>query len=346
MHGGDIYNNRVVLDHSVNLNPYFDTGDGADPARLYPDTDQSELRKIIASSENVEPENVFSGCGASELLMAAAYAFKPKCALFIEPCFTGYRHVVGALGDCVIKRYYLRDEDGFALTEGFAGALSSDVDMIFIADPNNPTGRNIDNALLIKIFDRARELGITVLLDESFYPLSRGYDSRRSAGFIREYENLVIIRSYTKTFALPGIRMGCVVSSSENIEKIRAHLPEWNLPAHTEEVMKECVGKWNKEIYEGSMRLIETERVFLSDELSRLGFTVYPSDTAFILFKGPEGLYEKLLEQGVLIRNCDDYDGLGSGYYRIAVRRHDENVRLAGAIRSIVPGGVETGFER
>ncbi len=345
MHGGDIYNNRVELDHSVNLNPFFDTGDRGDPAGVYPDIDQTKLRCAIAASEGVGPENVFAGCGASQLLMAAAYAVKPKCALLIEPCFAGYRYVLESLGDCAIKRYYLREEDGFALTDEILASLSSGVDALFIADPNNPTGRNIDEGLLKRILGASRTHGITVVLDESFYTLSEGYRSDRSAGLIGEFDNLVIVRSYTKSFALPGVRMGCVISSGANIEKIRRHLPEWNLPAHTEEVIKECVGKWNDDLYERSIRLIETERKFLAEKLSDLGFTVFTSDTTFILFKGPADLYEKLLDRNVLIRNCDDYEGLGRGYYRIAVRRHEDNVRLINEIASVTAKGGNTDIE-
>ena len=84
------------------------------------------------------------------------------------------------------------------------------------------------------------------------------------------------------------------------------------------------------------MKMIETGRSFLGDELTRLGFTVFDSDTNFILIKGPEGLYEKLLKRHILIRNCDDFEGLGRGFYRIAVRRQEDNAKLADAIRSVI----------
>ena len=347
MHGGDIYNNRVDLDLSVNLNPYTDEKirkrlekaytAGLDAGAKYPDIDQTGLRNALSEYEGVAPECIFAGSGASQMLMAAVTAINPRCALLTEPSFSGYRHALDAIvrdegGSghfCEIRQHFLKEEDGFALTADVLGQLTDDVDVLFLTDPNNPTGRNIDRDLLFRILDKAVEKNIDVVLDESFYTISEGYDRGRSVRLIAEYDNLFIIRSFTKSFALPGVRMGYVLSSPDRIAKLRGHLPEWNLPALSEAVMEECARISRDEIfYDRSMDLIRKERGFLSKELSERGFTVFDSDAVFLLVKGREGLYEKLLDKGILIRRCDDFEGLDPRFYRIAVRTHEENVHL------------------
>ena len=344
MHGGDIYNNRVDHDFSVNLNPYQDDEVlkrikeaytiGVNAGKRYPDIDQKSLRRALSEYEGVDPECIFAGSGASQLLMAAVAAIGPKCALLTEPSFSGYRYVLSANGGCRIKQHFLKEEDGFELTPDVPECLTDDVDVMFLTDPNNPTGRNIDEQLLHRILDKASDNNTAVVLDESFYTISEGYGPGRSARLIAEYPGLFIIRSFTKSFALPGIRMGYVLSSSGGTEKIRKHLPEWNLPSLSEEVMKECAKILQDDVfYDRSMDLIGKERDFLGRELTGLGFTVFDSDTLFLLIKGREGIYEKLLAEGVLIRKCDDFEGLDGHFYRIAVKDHEENVHLVETLK-------------
>ena len=143
---------------------------------------------------------------------------------------------------------------------------------------------------------------------------------------MKKHKKLYVVRSLTKLFALPGIRMGYVLSSPENIEGIIRQLPEWNLPVTAEAAI--CAGmKLLKEtdLVRDSVEEIRKERNYLSEELKRLGIRVCESDTCFILCRGPEGLYGKLLKKGVMIRDCSDERGLGKTYFRIAVSKHRTN---------------------
>ncbi len=355
MHGGDIYNNRVDFDFSVNLNPYTDEKvreclkkaymAGIDAGGRYPDTDQSGLRKALSEYEGIKSECIFAGSGASQLLMAAVAAISPRCVLLTEPSFSGYRYALASIGNgdgadkcgCGIRQHFLNEENGFALTEDILDCMTDDVDVMFLTDPNNPTGRNIDEELLGRILDKAAGKHIQVVLDESFYTISDGYDRIRSARLVTKYGNLLIIRSFTKSFALPGVRMGYVLASPDCISKIRMHLPEWNLPALSGALMEECANiSKDGAYYEVSREFIQKERKYLAGKLSELGFTVFDSDTVFLLVKGKEGLYEKLLERGILIRRCDDFEGLDARFYRIAVKTHKENVHLVETMKQTV----------
>ena len=120
------------------------------------------------SEKNVKftAENIVGGNGASELLMAIACMVRPKKALLPIPSFYGYEHALGAAKDCVIKRFLLREADGFALNEDFINAITEDIDLVILGNPNNPTGRLIPERVLVKILDKCRAVGATLIVDE------------------------------------------------------------------------------------------------------------------------------------------------------------------------------------
>ena len=196
------------------------------------------------------------------------------------------------------------------------------------------------------ILEKARDIGSSVLLDESFYMLS--YKSvcgpfRDTGEFLERYGNLYIIRSYTKSFALPGVRMGYVLTCPENVRRLAGYLPEWNLSSLAASVMKACA----KTVLEGdflraSLDYIQAERQFLVRGLEGLGLKVYESDTVFVLFKCVAGvdLYTALLDRKILIRDCADLPGLGKGYYRVAVRCRKDNEQLINVIGEVLSEAV------
>lgn len=353
MHGGNI-TCGIDIDFSVNLNPYFDPDmadliagavkEGTDAAKRYPEIDQVEVRQALAASCGISVDRVYAGSGSSELFMAVVHAVSPETALLVRPCFGGYDHALASQKGCDVRSYYTREENGFGPDEEVLSCITGDIDLIFLCDPGNPSGKNIDEDLLIRILDRSYEMGIKVILDESFYMLSDAghkctYEKR--AGLAEKYENLYIVRSFTKSFALPGIRMGYVISSQENIETVRENLPEWNISSVASALMRRISdsGK-TREFLERSMDLIKAERSFLSQGLSDIGFKVFDSDTDFILFKdeirgGQINIYEKLIRQRILIRDCSDFDGLDGRFCRIAVRDHKDNKLLISALRSV-----------
>ena len=350
MHGGDIYNNRVDIDFSVNLNPYppdketedrikTAVNEGLDNARYYPDPAQKDVREAIASANGLTGECVYAGNGASEIIAAITSMTAPKKALLIEPCYSGYEHALGPWPECDVKTVFLEEENGFELTDEVLDSITDDIDILYLQDPVNPTGKTADPQALYTILEKANRCYITVLYDRSFYLLSdRSLDDpMKSGNILKRFDNVYIVSSYTKCFALPGIRMGYVMSTKSNISKLMPYFPEWNISSVAASLMKACSEILNTSDYmDRSVRYIRRERRFLCEALSDLGFRVYEGDTVFILMKGMKGLYEMLLAKGILIRRCDDMGGLTDGFYRIAVRCHEDNERLIDAIREVM----------
>ena len=346
-HGGDIYRNKVNIDFSVNMNPagipagLTDAIAGAMPhIGEYPDPLQEQVREALARLEGVGRECVIAGNGVSGILMAVVRAIAPKRALLFEPCFSGYEHALRSV-DCTVSRVVLNEEEGFSLTVGKAAeAPAADADVIILCDPMSPSGRSIDDEVISLLLEKAEKAGAAVILDESFYLLSdkaAGEDKDRIRRLIQCCRSLYILRSFTKLFALPGIRAGYVLSCARNIPDIIKQLPEWPLSTFAQAAILAGCGILESTDYaETSRSLITAEREYLMRELANLGLTVYGSDTSFLLFYSPVSLYGVLLDRGILLRDCADYPGLYDGMYRIAVKNHAENEKLIRTLREVI----------
>lgn len=338
VHGGDVYRNRVRLDFSVNLNPLplpqviiEAAQKGLEEMHQYPDPVQSELRNSIASYEGVAADNVICGNGASELILAVCHTLRPGKALITAPCYAGYARALKAIGT-EVSEYMLDGSMEFALDERFLCKLNEDIDIVFLADPNNPNGKLTDRDLMKKISDTCAEKNITLVLDECFLPLTE----RGSCG-IEEDDRALHLRAFTKTFAIPGIRIGYMISrDTELLAGISGHLPEWNVSRIAERT-GEAAAKVLKDTdyLADSVRVVSEERKYLKQELKNKGFRVYESDANYLLFRGSADLYDKLLEKGILIRKCANFNGLDDTFFRIAVRTHEDNEQLTAALAEI-----------
>lgn len=338
-HGGDIYRNDVRVDFSVNLNPspmpqkLIDAAiSGFAEIQHYPDPLHQSLREKISEYEKVSPDEVICGSGASELIMAACHAFRPRKALITAPCYAGYARALQA-SNAEIVEYTLSPENNFELDEGFLDALTDDTDMVFITDPNNPNGRLIDAGLKKRIADACAEKGITLVIDECFLPLTlRG---RETTG---PDDMALHLRAFTKSFAVPGLRAGYMISrDTGRLGAVARHLPEWNMS-----VVAEKAGEAAAEILRDtdylaeSLERIEAEREYLTAELRNLGLRVYESDTNYMLFESRPDLYDWLLEKGILIRKCANFSGLDERFFRIAVRTHEDNEELVSTLAAVL----------
>jgi len=346
-HGGDIYTNKIDMDYSVNLNPNRPPkmllnvlGESIKHIDVYPDLLQRKVIINIANSDGVKPQCVYAGNGASELIMSLVKMIMPKKALLIEPGFGGYRHALESIKECSICEFELKPDNAFVLDKSVLEVMKSDMDIMVLTDPWNPIGANIDNELLIEILKKARNNNTYVVLDQSFYLLSdKALYDYNIQDLIDNYENLIIVRSYTKLFGMPGIRMGYIISAEENILGIKKQLPEWNVSVVAQEVMSAGAQLLTDDSFvKESLALIEKEREYLSQELRDMGCKVYKSDTVFIFFYIDRNIQEELLKRRILIRDCSDFIGLKKGYFRIAIKDHISNIELVKNMREVICG--------
>ena len=270
------------------------------------------------------------GNGASDIIFATVRALAPKKALLLSPCFSGYIHALKSLGTEIIY-FPLKAAENFSLSAERFSELKKIIknekpDMFFLCNPNNPNGILYSRDFITELCDLCKTLGIFILLDECFMELTGRSKDYSLCNTFMAWDNLVIVNALTKTYAVPGLRLGFGFCASEKlISCIKKQLPEWNVSVPAQKMGKMLLQD-RKKLFK-AVKTIKKERTYLSKCLSTLGFRVFPSDGNFILFyaENEDKLKEELLIRQILIRDCRDYESLGPGYYRIAVKSHREN---------------------
>lgn len=336
IHGGDIYQNRVKLDFSVNTNPLGvpeavreALQRAAGDCGHYPDIAQKGLKKAVGGMLGVPEETLVFGNGASELFMALVRAVAPKRTVIPVPSFYGYEYAASA-SESVIVYCGMRAEDHFCPGEELFSLLKAETDLLFLANPNNPTGRLLDREYLRAVLTHCRERGIYVALDECFVSLCA--EEASMLGEAESFHNLILVGAFTKSFAIPGVRLGYLVCYDEKLlQNIKKQLPEWNVSVFAQAAGAACAEE--KAYLERTVRYVERERDFLTKGLQELGITVFPGAANFLLLKSGRDLYGELLGQGILIRDCRNFRGLSEGYYRVAVKSREENEVLLQALK-------------
>ncbi len=349
IHGGDIQSfikhyGSAPLDFSANINP-LGVPDGvrraiceaAVNADRYPDPLCRNLRVDIANYEQVKPEQIFCAAGAAEIIYRLALALKPKYALIPAPTFSEYELALTRQG-CVVERHLLKVEDEFALTEAILPKLHAGVDVIFLCNPNNPTGKLIDAALLRKILGRCAEHNIRLVVDECFLGFTPQPETQTLVPMLSQYKKLVLLKAFTKLYGMAGVRLGyCLCHDATLIQRLYEAGPPWNVSTLAQQAGIAALGE--RDYLEKSRTIIASERPRMQAALTALGMNVIDSKSNYIMFfSSLPFLGDKLCQAGVLIRSCANFEGLNEGWYRVAVRTSPENDRLLLALKQVVEG--------
>lgn len=338
VHGGNIYAYKNCLDFSANCNPLGTpegvkqaVRDSLDYVKDYPEVGYTPLKEAIAEYEDVIPDSVICGNGAAELIFSLCQAVKPKKALIPVPTFAEYEQALNSCG-CEVEHVLLREEEGFDLQESFINWLHRDLDIVFLCNPNNPTGIPIEREFLFRVLRVCREMNILLVVDECFLDFIAEPLRYTLKAQLSRYHNLFLLKAFTKRYAMAGIRLGYgITENRELLEAMTQVTQPWNISVTAQAAgiaaLKET------EYVEKGRQIVFRESKYLKEELQRLGMQVYPSEANYIFFRGPENLFDICVKQGVLIRDCSNYSGLRKGFYRVAVRTHEENEKLIRAMR-------------
>lgn len=306
-------------------------------ADRYPDPLCRALRERIAGAEQVDAAWCLCGNGAAELIYRAVLARRPRQALITAPAFSEYEAALELTG-CKTRRHLLREADDFALDEGFLQAVSPETDMVFLCQPNNPTGRTVPRTLLVQVLERCRAAGALLVVDECFCDLLDRPEQFSVKDLLGQYPNLLILKAFTKLYAMAGLRLGyCLCADADLLRRMRDAGQPWPVSGPAQAA---GIAALEETDYVESVRaLIQAERPRLAEELSRLGFRVIPGEANYLLFYTEMPLIGPLRERGILLRDCGNYHGLGPGWYRTAVRTPEENRRFIAALEDIVKEG-------
>jgi threonine-phosphate decarboxylase len=303
-------------------------------ARRYPDLNYPELRKALAGYLNVSPETVLPTNGGAEALFLAARTAAEgsgRKALVLEPTFSEYAAAARAAGLEVVRVVARHPETSFRLNLAVLDeALKNprDIGLVFLCNPNNPTGDAVPRQEVLRVAERVREAGAVLVVDEAFA------DFLPHSSVASEVDrSFFVARSFTKFFAVPGLRLGCLVA--RDVGRVQGFQPSWSVNA-----VAAAVGiAATEEAGFAKTTLAEVEvrrRELLSALREMLEITVYPSVANFLLLRGPKELAKRLAKRGILVRSCEPFSGLGPGFFRIAVRGKEDNERLIGTLRDVL----------
>jgi len=333
--------NPQVIDFSSNVNPL-----GCHPGvkrylkkqldliSEYPDPNSSDLRANLAWFTGVRKKQIVVGNGATEIIYNFCKTFLNKKTPILIPIPTFSEYEVSAkLCECKIS--FFKTMNLSKNLQKFIMKIPRN-GCIFICNPNNPTGVLIKKKEMLKIISAAKKKSSLVFIDETFIELVP--ESNESLiKYIKNYENLFILRSLTKSFGLAGIRIGYGVSNSQIIDPLQKIKIPWNVSYMAQRAASAAI--CYHPFLEKTCKLIKKEKDFISSNLAKSKkFTCCDSSTNFILVKTKiksRLLQKKLQRKKILIRDCSTFRGLNQNYIRIAVKTRKENIKLLKALEAI-----------
>lgn len=330
-HGDDLYRSEYAVKANFSTNVWY----GADPEFLrellkckadsvlhYPEPDALSFCQAVAAYHELLPGQVMAGNGATELFYLIAHAFAGAYTVLPVPSFTEYEDA------CTLYDHHLS-----FITRDQAGDLPDEARLMFICNPNNPDGHVWGKAEIVGLLERNPDM--TLVVDESFVHFAPEAESVCS--LLTDYPNLLVVRSMTKSYAIPGLRLGYMLGNPSLIEFIACYKQPWTVNALAIEVGK-CLLQSATDLLPDPVLLLQRQRHFSEKIRTIPGFRPHFSRTSFFLvetdYDVPELKRYLLREWGILIRDASNFRGLNRHYFRINTLTDDKNDRLVTALRS------------
>ena len=347
-HGGNLYKHKGAEDFSANINFKGMPEEvrraaisSIDESVHYPDPDCTELREALAKREGIKKEQILCGNGAAELMFALAFALKPKSALIPVPSFYEYQQALEAAG-CGIQYFFLKEEEEYWITREFLEEAEKGYDVVMLGNPNNPTGKLIPGEILERLLEICGRKNTLLAVDESFFDFLDEGDREKTlacAKLLEKYPNLLVIKSFTKMYAMPGLRFGYVCCKDASLlGEMRIRLQPWNVsfPAQKAALAAAAQRSFARET------ALETaqNRRWMAERLKKAGYQVFDSCANYLLLKGPWDLGEYCVRRNMLIRDCSNFPGLSKGFFRICIRSQKENQKLAEVLEKRLQGQI------
>ncbi|KAF0219334.1 MAG: threonine-phosphate [Geobacteraceae bacterium] len=347
-HGGNVFavarslgvSPEDILDFSASINP-LGPAPGVKEALLstfdrvmhYPDNDADDLKLALATFHGVDPAHIAVANGSTELIYLIPRLVAGRRGLIIAPPFSEYAKSLLRAG-WEIDYLELRPEEGFSLSLAeLERRLGEGYDVLFLCNPGNPTGRLFPQGNVAEIVDLCRSRGPFLVLDEAFMDFCEGESAKR---LVVGGGEGVVLRSMTKFFAVPGLRIGYAMAHESVIGRIAALREPWSV--NTVAQVAGLASLADRDYMERTIRYVAGERDFLAAGLAAFaGLKPYPSAVNYILVEIRTGLSaaelkRALLKERILIRDCANFHGLSERFFRVAVRTREENERLLAAL--------------
>lgn len=333
---------KDIIDFSSNVNPHIISNlgkyvlEGLEKSRSYPDINYTNLRNNISEYINVDSELIIPGNGATEIIYLLMKSIKKRIAI-LNPTFSEYGR--GAkLNNLEVIDFHLKEENNFSIDLDEIQNNMDRFDSLFLCNPNNPNGK-VKN--LNELLDLMIENDKLLIVDETFMEFVGEEEKYSLIGRINQTENLFILKAVTKFFGMPGLRLGYGVTSNKQIIKnIYEYKEPWTINSFAENLSNYLFK--DKDYISSSKEYYVNERKFMLQELRNIPkLKVYDTDTNFVLMKLEDGesnslkleLFEKY---NILIRDASNFIGLDKGYFRVAIKGHEDNKALIEALKKVL----------
>lgn len=332
--------NGEIYDFSANLNPL------GPPVKLkkqflqslnriqnYPDPDYLEATKLVSKHENLPEDSLLLTNGGAEAIFLIAHLFSGKKALIIEPTFSEYKRACEVYNiDVSTISLSINKDFTFPLEE--ITAKLQEVDLVFICRPNNPTGTMASIAAMKLLIEHASKCGTTIIVDEAFIHFAPNeYEDLTS--LIATNYNLILLRSLTKIYSIPGLRLGYIIADKNNISSLRSKQIPWSINGVVTSLLPSLFE--DETFIKHTQIWLQEQLSFLKAELTSLGFYVSPTVVNFYLLQddhnNTEELFRFLLAHQLIPRHTHTFKNLEGRYLRLAVRNEEENNYLLKVLR-------------
>ena len=299
VHGGNIeevarmykFNPEEIVDFSANINPMGLSENvkkaminSIDKVIKYPDITYFDLKNSISNFEDINSQNIILGNGAAEAIFNIVRALKPKKALLPAPTFSEYEEAILSVNG-EIKYYKLKEKNNFEIDNEFIDNIKDDIDVVFICNPNNPTGVLTTNQFIIKVLKKALITNTIIVIDESFLDFMETNNEYSSKGLLNYYDNLIVVKSLTKFFAIPGARIGYgLCKNNVLINEINKVTVPWSINIIAADAIIQ--GLKEKDYINNSIKYVKDEKEYLYGALKEIQMLkVLKPSVNFIMFK-------------------------------------------------------------
>ena len=358
-HGGDLQTASErygispgqMTDLSANINPLGPPPGLIDRLRAampeivkYPDPGHRRFISLLSERYALEEDHFIIGNGAAENMALALLALSPARVGIIEPCFSEYRTLAEQFG-ATVSSVYGSVERAFRADPRDIERLIEETELVFLGQPNNPNGVQYPLDELHRFAQTAERCGTYLVVDEAFVDFIPEAKRQTLLPVLGQYKHLILIRSMTKFYAIPGLRLGFALAAPELVARMRSKQVTWSVNALALIAGEICLQ--GDEVYEqATISLITEQRELLHTGLHQLGCQTWPGEANFMLVRLPEGwtaaaVQTELGRRGVLVRSCAMYPGLGERDIRIAVKGQAEREKLLTELTAVLGGKTE-----
>ncbi|MBC8200093.1 MAG: threonine-phosphate decarboxylase [Desulfobacterales bacterium] len=338
-----------IIDFSAGINPLgYPPGlrnaiiKDFDSVLNYPDIDSFDLVSGLSEYHGIDRDCILMGNGSTEFMYRIPMVFKPEKALIVTPAFSEYEKGLRLAGTKV--SYFQTDEkeDFFIDIAGLCKRLEEGFDIVYFCNPANPTGVLTSKDELCRVIACADKTGALVVIDEAFIDFVEEESVKKE---ILRFSNLIVLRSMTKFFGIPGLRLGYILAVPSCIAKIRENKPPWTVNSLVQGAAVKAL--FDKDYIRETRQYISAEKEFLKNALNKIhGLRAFESAANYLLVfmesrigLNSTELRNRLMPEGILIRDCSTFHGMEDRYFRVAVKKHEQNMILVEKLKKMVKQG-------